>query len=133
GKPMSAVEKKRLAPVGFKFIWAGLNLERKELYRRIDERVDKQLADGWMEEVNRLKNEGFGSDWPAFKTIGYLEVYRHLSGELTYAEMALLIKQKTRNYAKRQLTWFRHQAPVRWFDAADPQVVEKIEKYWELN
>lgn len=133
GRPMSAVEKKRSAPAGFKFIWAGLNLERKELYRRIDERVEKQLADGWIEEVKRLKEGGFGPDWPAFKTIGYGEVYRHLSGELAYAEMAQLIKQKTRNYAKRQLTWFRHQAPARWFDPADPQVLKKIEKYWELN
>ena len=83
--------------------------------------------------MKRLKEGGFGPDWPAFKTIGYQEVYRHLAGELAYAEMVQLIKQKTRNYAKRQLTWFRHQAPVQWFDAADPQVLEKIEKYWELN
>ncbi len=133
GRTMSAIEKKRSAPTGFKFVWAGLNLERKELYRRIDERVEKQLADGWMDEVKLLKEGGFGADWPAFKTIGYREVYRHLSGELAYAEMVQLIKQKTRNYAKRQLTWFRHQAPVQWFDAAEPQILEKIEKYWELN
>ena len=133
GQPMSAIEKKRSAPAGFRFLLAGLNLERKELYHRINERVEKQLADGWIDEVKRLKESGFGPDWPAFKTIGYREVYRHLSGELAYAEMVQLIKQKTRNYAKRQFTWFRHQAPVQWFDAADPQVLEKIEKYWELN
>lgn len=133
GQPMSAIEKKPSAPAGFRFLWAGLNLERKELYRQIDERVEKQLADGWIDEVKQLKEGGFGPDWPAFKTIGYREVYGHLAGELTYAEMAQLIKQKTRNYAKRQLTWFRHQAPARWFDAADPKVTEKIEKYWELN
>ena len=133
GKPMSELEKKRSSPAGFKFLWAGLNLERKELYRRIEARVEKQLADGWVEEVRRLKKTGFGPAWPAFKTIGYLEVYHHLSGELGYSEMVQLIKQKTRNYAKRQLTWFRHQAPLRWFDAADPEVQEKIEKYWELS
>jgi tRNA dimethylallyltransferase len=133
GKPMSELEKKRSTPAGFKFIWAGLNLERKELYRRIDERVEKQLADGWEEEVRRLKKAGFSPNWPAFKTIGYQEVYRRLADELDYSEMVQLIKQKTRNYAKRQLTWFRHQSPVQWFDAADPQAAEKIEKYWELD
>ncbi len=133
GKPMSELETKRSAPTGFKFIWAGLNVERKELYRRIDERVEKQLAVGWVEEVRRLKKSGFGPGWPAYKTIGYREVYRHVAGELGYSEMVQLIKQKTRNYAKRQLTWFRNQSPVRWFDAADPEVREKIEKYWELD
>ncbi len=133
GKPMSAVEKERSRPVGFNFLWAGLTLERKELYRRIDERVEKQLANGWMEELKRLKEGGFGPNWPGYKTIGYPEVYRHLAGELDYAEMVQLIKQKTRNYAKRQLTWFRHQSPAQWFDATDPLTAEKIEKYWELN
>ena len=133
GKPMSALEKKRQIPAGFNFIWAGLNLGRKELYCRIDLRVEKQLADGWVEEVWRLKKAGFGPEWPAFKTIGYREVYHHLEGELGYSEMVQLIKQETRNYAKRQLTWFRHQAPVLWFDAADPEAQDKIEKYWKLN
>jgi len=133
GRPMSALEKNRRAPVGFRFLWAGLTLERKELYRRIDERVDKQLAAGWVEEVKRLKKDGFGPNWPAFETIGYGEIYSFLADELGYAEMVQVIKQKTRNYAKRQLTWFRHQAPVEWFDAADPGAVKKIETFWELN
>ncbi len=133
GRPMSEIEKKRSSPAGFSFIWAGLNLERNELYRRIDERVEKQLTDGWLEEVRRLKKAGFCPVWPAFKTIGYQEVYRRLAGELGYSEMVQLIKQKTRNYAKRQLTWIRHQALVRWFDAADSECQEKIEKYWDFN
>lgn len=133
GELMSAVEKKRTSPAGFRFLWAGLTMERKELYRRLEERVDEQLANGWNEEVKRLKSEGFGPGWPAFKTIGYREVCLHLEGKLGYSEMVQLIKQKTRNYAKRQLTWFRHQAPVRWFDASEPNLGEKIESYWELN
>jgi tRNA dimethylallyltransferase len=133
GKPMSELEKKRSSPAGFKFLWAGLTLERKELYARIDARVEKQLTEGWVDEVKNLMKTGFRSEWPGYKTIGYREVYRHLSGELGYSEMVQLIKQKTRNYAKRQLTWFCHQTPARWFDASDPGVERKIEKYWELN
>jgi tRNA dimethylallyltransferase len=133
GQPMSELEKKRSSPAGFKFLWAGLTLERKELYARIDARVEKQLAEGWVDEVKNLMKTGFRPEWPGYKTIGYREVYRHLSGELGYSEMVQLIKQKTRNYAKRQLTWFRHQAPARWFDASDSGVERKIEKYWELN
>ena len=132
-KPMSAIEKMRRAPSGFRFLWAGLTQDRKELYRRIEERTDRQLATGWVEEVKKLKQEGFGPDWPAYKTIGYQEVYRYLAGELPYDEMVQLIKQKTRNYAKHQFTWFRHQAPVEWFDASDSEAAKKIEKYWELN
>jgi len=133
GKPMSAIEKKRRAPAGFKFIWAGLKLDREKLYRRIEERIDSQLKIGWVEEVVRLKRDGFCSEWPAFKTIGYPEIYRFLRGELTEAQMAQTIKQKTRNYAKRQMTWFRHQSPVKWFEADNPQIVRELEPYWGLN
>lgn len=133
GQPMSELEKKRIPPSGFKFLWAGLTLERKELYARIDTRMEKQLADGWVDEVKNLIKTGLRPEWPGYKTIGYREVYRHLAGELAYSEMVQLIKQKTRNYAKRQLTWFRNQAPVCWFDADDPNVRQKIEKFWELN
>jgi len=133
GKPMSAIEKKRRAPAGFKFIWAGLSLDRKKLYERIEARIDSQLKMGWLEEVVRLKKEGFCPEWPGFKTIGYPEIYRFLQGELTQAQMAQTIKQKTRNYAKRQMTWFRHQTPVCWFDADDRQIAGKLENYWGLN
>lgn len=133
GRPMSELEKRRTPLSGFKFLWAGLTLGRKELYARVDARVEKQLADGWVDEVKNLIKTGFRPEWPGYKTIGYREVYRHLAGELVYSEMVQLIKQKTKNYAKRQLTWFRHQAPVHWFNAADPNVRQKIEKFWELN
>ncbi len=133
GRPMSAIEKKRQAPAGFRFIWAGLNLERKKLYERIEARIDAQFRSGWVEEVRRLNKEGFGPDCPAFKTIGYPEVYRFLAGELSEAEMMQTIKQKTRNYAKRQLTWFRHQAPVQWFDAESPDLTQQSARLFGLT
>ncbi len=133
GKPMSAIEAKRQSPAGFRFIWAGLNMERKKLYERIEARIDSQFKSGWVEEVRRLKKEGFGPDWPAFKTIGYPEVYRFLAGELSEPEMMQTIKQKTRNYAKRQLTWFQHQAPVRWFDAESPDLTQQTARFFGLT
>lgn len=132
GGRMSAVEKLRSAPSGYRFIWAGLNMERKKLYERIETRIEAQFASGWVEEVLRLKKEGFGPECPAFKSIGYPEVYRFLAGELSEAEMRQTIKQKTRNYAKRQLTWFRHQAPVTWFDAENADSTQQIARHFGL-
>jgi tRNA dimethylallyltransferase len=133
GKPMSAIEKKRSAPAGFRFVWAGLNMERKKLYERIEARIDAQFYSGWVDEVRRLKKEGFQSDYPAFRTIGYPEVYRFLAGELSQTETMSIIKQKTRNYAKRQLTWFKHQAPVRWFDAESADLTQQTALFFGLT
>ena len=96
-------------------------------------RIDKQLKMGWIEEVVGLKKQGFGSEWPAFKAIGYSEIYRFLNKELKEVQMAQTIRQKTRNYAKRQMTWFRHQAPVKWFNTDNSQIVRELETYWGLN
>lgn len=133
GKPMSDIEKNRESPAGFKFLWAGLNLERKQLYEKIEKRIEKQFEDGWVGEVAGLMKQGFRPSWPAFKTIGYPEVYQFLCGKLTEVEMVQTIKRKTRQYAKRQLTWFRHQAPVKWFDAESPSLNQEMKKYWGLS
>lgn len=86
-----------------------LDWPRDLLYARIDARVDAMLIEGLVEETRALLADGVDAASPAFDSVGYTEVLAHLAGELTHEQMRLLIAQRTRNYAKRQLTWFRHR------------------------
>lgn len=86
--------------------------ERAQLYARIDARVDEMIAAGLFDEVSALLARGVGKDSTAMQAIGYKEAARALAGEIDREEAAALIKQASRRYAKRQLTWFR-----RWEDA----------------
>jgi len=97
-----------------------LNAAREELYRRINERVDQMLADGLVAEVEQLIAAGHRSELEALRTLGYQEVVLFLDGKCSLEEMRENIKQNTRHYAKRQLTWFRNQYPEAvWIDVTD--------------
>lgn len=99
-------------------IW-GIELERDELYRRIDRRVDEMFAHGLVEEVERLFGQGLRERRTASQAIGYKEVLQALDGELTLDEAREVIKRRTRRYAKRQISWFSHDERVRWIRADD--------------
>jgi tRNA dimethylallyltransferase len=96
----------------------GLTWPREELYRRIELRVDQMMADGLVYEVETLLKDGLSGRATAMQGIGYKEIARALSGECAMTEAAERIKQATRNYAKRQLTWFRRDERVVWIEAA---------------
>jgi tRNA dimethylallyltransferase len=93
-----------------------LTRERSELYDRINIRVDRMMDKGLMEEVRRLYEAGCTPDMPAMQGIGYKELMNHLKGNSTLDEAVQMIKQHSRNYAKRQLTWFRRYETARWMD-----------------
>jgi tRNA dimethylallyltransferase len=97
----------------------GLQLEREELYRRIEERVDKIFQNGIGEEVQRLLAAGVSVSAPPFRALGYRRVLAYMQGAISYDEAKRLTKQDTRQYAKRQITWFRKVAGVHWFPADD--------------
>ena len=82
-------------------------------------RVSTMLQSGWLEEVKELLAAGLDETVPAFQAIGYRELASHLRGERPLEEAVADIVQATRRYAKRQLTWFKNEAGVRWFEAAD--------------
>jgi tRNA dimethylallyltransferase len=90
---------------------AGLRLERAELYRRIDERVDRMMDNGLLEEVGKLRGR-LGPQ--AVQALGYKELTQYLEGRMALAEAVALIKRNTRRFAKHQLTWFRHMPQIRW-------------------
>jgi tRNA dimethylallyltransferase len=96
----------------FNIIKIGLNMERPLLYQRINHRVDLMLQEGLLDEVRSL--EGY-RELNALKTVGYAELFDYLDGTITYDVAVEKIKQNTRRFAKRQLTWFRRDEQINWF------------------
>jgi tRNA dimethylallyltransferase len=98
-----------------------LTLEREALYHRIDTRVDQMIAEGLVQEVQTLLQKGLRKDLDVLKTLGYQEVLSFLDNQCSEAEMIANIKQNTRRYAKRQLTWFRNQLNGIWLNIEEFQ------------
>jgi len=101
----------------FPTVWIGLDLQRTALYQRIDRRVDEMMKAGLPAEVQSLYEKGLRIDSQAGQALGYKQILRHLNGEIILDEAVASIKQETRRYAKRQLTWFRRNRQIHWLDA----------------
>ncbi|MDA1096033.1 MAG: tRNA (adenosine(37)-N6)-dimethylallyltransferase MiaA [Chloroflexi bacterium] len=103
-----------------------LDMDREELDRRIDARVTRMAADGLVDEVRGLLEKGYRPDDPGMSGTGYREVAAYLGGEMTLAEALDRMRSQTRQYARRQLTWFRHQLPenVMHVDTSQPLEVQ---------
>lgn len=114
GRPLS--EQQRRGAEGMRAVMVGLVADRAELYRRIDARVDAQLAAGLADETRRLLAEGVPLAAPGMQALGYKEIAGWLRGAYGYEEAVRLLKRNTRRYAKRQLTWFRRDPRVQWVD-----------------
>lgn len=95
----------------------GLMRERQDLYERINARVEEMLAKGWVEEVKAILAAGYDPSCKPFSSIGYKEILLYLNGSLGYADMVTKIRQETRRYAKRQVTWFSKAdaRSISWF------------------
>ena len=107
----------------FRIIKIGLELPREILYERINKRVDVMMQEGLLEEVRSLLPY---RDLKNLQTVGYSELFDHLEGNCTLAEATDKIKQHTRNYAKRQMTWFKKDKDIVWLPADDPTVAQQI-------
>ncbi|AJQ27625.1 tRNA (adenosine(37)-N6)-dimethylallyltransferase MiaA [Pelosinus fermentans] len=94
----------------------GLTMERKLLYERINQRVDLMMSQGLVNEVEKLLNSGIPANCQAMQGIGYKEIVKYLQKEIDLATAIGSIKQATRNFAKRQLTWYRKMPYIIWFD-----------------
>lgn len=113
----------------YNLIFIGLNMDRERLYERINSRVDKMIELGLVDEVRSLLDKGLDKNSQSLKAIGYKEVISYLEGEIEYSEMIDLIKKNSRHYAKRQLTWFRRDGRIKWFDKESDNLLEEIESY----
>ncbi|MHA8052588.1 tRNA (adenosine(37)-N6)-dimethylallyltransferase MiaA [Aquirufa sp. Wall-65K1] len=116
GKPYSDFRKKQSVERPFHAIKICLDRPREELYARIDQRMDMMLAQGLVEEAKHYQDY---QHLYALKTLGYKEVYAHLRGEYDEKEMIRLLKRNSRHYAKKQLTWFRHQGEFQFLHPDD--------------
>jgi tRNA dimethylallyltransferase len=114
-KPLSEVHRAGRTPLaGWRILKIGLQPEREALYERIHQRTKAMLEAGWLDEVRQLAASGLPENTKPFQFIGYRELRSHLRGELTLDAARAAIEQSTRQYAKRQLTWFRREADVHW-------------------
>ena len=130
-KPFSQTARK--VPPPFEPLIIGLTLERKELYRRVDARVDEMIARGFVEEVRRLLEMGYSLSLPAMSSIGYREIGQHLTGKMTIEEAVFKIKTGTHRFIRHQYAWFRlKDERIRWWEAGEMNDAEEEAKIKEL-
>jgi tRNA dimethylallyltransferase len=126
GKPISQHQDEHEHKKFFNPVFVGLQWERKKLYDRINFRVDRMLAAGFLDEVKGLLSLGYDDRYKSLQTVGYKEAFAFLRKEISYERMVELMKQNTRRFAKRQLTWFRRDARIRWFDIEEENEIPRI-------
>jgi tRNA dimethylallyltransferase len=115
GKSVGEIHRAGRQPLeGYRVVKIGLLPSRAALYARIETRVEAMLEAGWLDEVESLITLGVSPDAKPFQFIGYSELRAHLRGELSLEEAIGRIRQATRNFAKRQITWFRKEPGVNW-------------------
>ncbi len=134
GKPISYWWKTATKkPSEWKFVKIILNKERKALYERIEKRVDEMLEAGWVDEVENLLKSGVPENAPAFSSIGYRQVVDYIKGKLSWEQMREQIIKATKEYARRQLIWFRKEPGAVWLDTTgknSQEVALEVIKIW---
>ena len=127
GKPISEHnEQERQKESPYHFAYFVLNDDRKNLYDRIEKRIDVMMEQGLLEEVTRLKQMGCHKDMVSMQGLGYKEILAYLDGEYSLEAAVDLLKKETRHFAKRQLTWFRRERDVIWFDKSKYSYDERM-------
>ena len=125
GEPISlhnARERQKKSPYDFRYFV--LTMDRAHLYERIDIRVDQMMATGLLQEVQELRDRGIPRNAVSMQGLGYKQLYKYLDGETTLEDAVAAIKQETRHFAKRQLTWFRREPDVIWVDAEKEKLTD---------
>ncbi|MCX7678589.1 MAG: tRNA (adenosine(37)-N6)-dimethylallyltransferase MiaA [Spirochaetes bacterium] len=134
GKPLSSFFGKTERRITNSTLFIGLRLEREQLRKRINQRVDAMLKEGLVEEVQKLREKGYGPDLKSMRSIGYAETNQYLDGCITRREeLAERIKINTARYAKRQMTWFKKNEYVKWFTSDDRNEIYNLIEKWKLN
>lgn len=126
GKPYSSFRKQTKKQRSFNIIKIGLQREREELYARINQRVDKMIEEGLIEEVKRFTHL---KEHNSLNTVGYKEIFKYLDGEWSLDFAIEKIKQNTRIYSRKQVTWYRKDEDITWFHPGDKDsIISYIEK-----
>ena len=134
GKLLSQLQKEHgFRESRYEILKIGLLAERQELYRRIDSRVDSMMEKGWLKEVRDLLDRGISFRVKPMQSLGYKRLISFLAGEMDWARAVHLIKQDTRRYAKRQITWFKADPDIHWFPAGvenSPAIFKKVSDFF---
>ena len=116
GQPISSLQ--RTSPPPYPTLCIGLTMPRPQLYARIDQRVQRMVAAGWIDEVRSLVAGGYDYSLPAMSGLGYREIGMHLRGEVSLQEAMARTRWRTHRFVRQQATWFRSDdAAIAWFDA----------------
>jgi tRNA dimethylallyltransferase len=110
---------------------AGLTLPRDEIDRRLEQRLDDELAAGWVEEVRRLAARPRPMSRTARQAIGYEELFSHLAGDISLADAKASTLKRLKSFARRQESWFRRDPRVVWFDSSRPDLVDAVLSWWD--
>ena len=136
GRSLSALQKENRPLDDIEFYVVILSLSRDTLYTRINDRVDRMISEGLWEEFNSLCEKDYGESDPGMQCVGYKELFDVKRGKVTISEAGEKIKRNTRNYAKRQMTWFKNKENGTHIDLSDSSacsaVKEKITKFLYL-
>ena len=127
GKKISSFRKEKKKERPFKIIKIGLKMNRSMLYKKINQRVDIMINSGLVDEASKLLKY---KNYNALKTVGYTEIFQYLNKEIDLETAINNIKQNTRRFAKRQLTWFRKDSEITWFEPTD---IQGIKEFIELS
>ena len=144
GKPLSSFGNDFQNEAGeqalFEPLLFGLNMNRARLYERINLRVDRMMEQGLLEEARRIYDAKYNPDLPALRSIGYQQLFTYFQGDCSLEQAVEQIKQDTRRFAKRQLTWFRRDLRIHWFDVTEfdvdqfdilNEMEQKCSEFWK--
>lgn len=126
GKSILEIHNKQTKINNYNFLQFGLNWPRQILYKNIEARVDQMIENGLIEEVKSILEMKYSKKLNSLNTVGYKEIISYLDNEISLERAVELIKRNTRHYAKRQLTWFRKDERIIWFDLESMEEIEII-------
>lgn len=112
----------------YSIFWAGLETSNKLLYKRIDARVEERLKSGVLEEVKKLLDCGYDGELPSLSATGFSILHKYITGEVIFDEAKRVWQGEEHGFARRQMTWFKKEKRIRWFDIEIPDYKEKIEE-----
>lgn len=129
GKSKSYWDKKSMDDeLKYNPVMIGLDMERNILYERIEQRIDRMIESGLVDEVETLLNEGYDESLISMQGLGYKEIIRYIKGVYTLEEAVEILKRDTRHFAKRQLTWFRRDERIKWFSVGENIPIDNVIK-----
>ncbi|MBL1212853.1 MAG: tRNA (adenosine(37)-N6)-dimethylallyltransferase MiaA [Ignavibacteriae bacterium] len=126
GKPIRKLQAGYKRKDDYNFLQFALSWERSQLYKNIENRVDEMIESGLVQEVREILARGYSTQLNSLNTVGYKEIIEHLNGKISLERAVELIKRNTRRYAKRQLTWFRKDQNIKWFEVNSAEDVSNI-------